>query len=32
MANDVYNSKIYTIKAICEELAISKPTLYKYLR
>jgi DNA invertase Pin-like site-specific DNA recombinase len=31
MAKDMYNSKKYTIKAICEELSISKPTLYKYL-
>ena len=32
IAKDMYQSKKYTIKAICEELGISKPTLYKYLK
>jgi DNA invertase Pin-like site-specific DNA recombinase len=32
IAKDMYSSKKYTIKAICEELGISKPTLYKYLK
>ena len=32
MAKDMYNSKKYTIQTICEELGISKPTLYKYLK
>jgi DNA invertase Pin-like site-specific DNA recombinase len=32
IAKDMYLSKKYTIQAICEELGISKPTLYKYLR
>lgn len=32
IAKDMYNSKKYTIQAICEDLGISKPTLYKYLK
>jgi DNA invertase Pin-like site-specific DNA recombinase len=32
IAKDMYHSKKYTIQAICEELGISKPTLYKYLK
>ena len=32
IAKDMYTSKKYTIQAICEDLGISKPTLYKYLK
>lgn len=32
MARDMYDSKKYEIKEICEALKISKPTLYKYLK
>jgi DNA invertase Pin-like site-specific DNA recombinase len=32
IAKDMYHSKKYKIQAICEELGISKPTLYKYLK
>ncbi|WP_064198654.1 MULTISPECIES: recombinase family protein [Emticicia] len=31
MARDMYDSKKYEIKEICEALEVSKPTLYKYL-
>lgn len=32
IAKDMDISKKYSIRAICEELSISKPTLYKYLK
>jgi DNA invertase Pin-like site-specific DNA recombinase len=32
IVKDMYLSKKFTIQAICEELGISKPTLYKYLK
>jgi DNA invertase Pin-like site-specific DNA recombinase len=32
MAVQLYNSKQYTVKQVCEMAGISKPTLYKYLQ
>ena len=32
LAKDMYTSKKYTITQICEQLDISKPTLYKWIK
>lgn len=32
LAKDMYQSKKYTIQEICDQLNITKPTLYKYLK